>query len=347
MNDRGGRRTVAVVGGGAWGTALVVHLAGTGHDVAWWIRGRSVVERVRERGDNPAYLPGVTIPKSVQPDHALPVVLANADLVVTAVPAQFCRGVYRQMAPYTLESAPVVVATKGIEEGSLALPLEVARDELGSVRPLAVLSGPSFAPEVARGLPTAVVVSSTDRDLAQDLQRSLSSLSFRLYTNADPVGVQVAGAVKNVLAIAAGVADSLGMGTNALAAFVTRGLNEMGRLALALGGAPATLSGLAGLGDLVLTCTGELSRNRRVGQRLGRGERLEDILATSRSVAEGVATTRAACGLARRVGVDMPIVEEVHRILFDEGSPREALERLLNRPLTSEEERGAHPSIPR
>jgi glycerol-3-phosphate dehydrogenase (NAD(P)+) len=326
----------AVIGGGAWGTALAVHLGRKGAPVRLWMRDAELVTRLIARRDNPTYLPGVRIPDLVTPFAELPGALQGAQLAVAAVPSPFARQVYRTMAPFLDRDIPLLVATKGIEEGTLRLPLEVAHAELG-VRPLAVLSGPSFALEVAQGLPTALVVSSADTVLAARLQRVLASRVLRVYTNADTRGVQLSGALKNIMAIAIGVADSLGTGTNARAALITRGLAEMSRLVAALGGSPSTTAGLAGLGDLVLTCTGELSRNRRVGQRLGRGERLQDILSGSRSVAEGVRTASSARELAHRVGVDMPIVEEVCRILCDEGSPRQGLERLLGRPLTSED----------
>jgi glycerol-3-phosphate dehydrogenase (NAD(P)+) len=230
----------------------------------------------------------------------------------------------------------MVIATKGIELDTLRLPLEVAAQALGAEQPLAVLSGPSFAREVALGLPTAVVVAADDPDVAHRLQGVLASRRLRIYTNPDPVGVQVSGAIKNVMAIAVGAADGLGLGTNARAALITRGLTEVTRLVIALGGQPGTASGLAGLGDLVLTCTGDLSRNLGVGRRLGLGERLEDVLAGSRSVAEGVRTARSARDLARRAGVEMPIVEEVYRMLYEDGSPEDGLARLLSRPLGSE-----------
>jgi glycerol-3-phosphate dehydrogenase (NAD(P)+) len=331
-------QVTAVIGGGAWGSALAAHLARRGGAVRLWMREADLVTRMIERRDNPAYLPGVQMPDPVSPSGDLAWALAGAGLALAVVPSQFARGVYRAMAPHLPEAVPLVVAAKGIEEGTLALPLDVARDELGSDRPLAVLSGPSFAIEVAEGRPTAVVVASEDRGLAERLQGVLSSRELRIYTNLDPIGVQIAGALKNVMAIAIGIADSLEMGTNARAALMTRCLAEMSRLVIASGGTAGTASGLAGLGDLVLTCTGDLSRNRRVGRRLGRGERLEDILSGSRSVAEGVRTTRSARDMARRSGVEMPIVEEVYRILYEDGSPEEGLDRLLSRPLTSEEE---------
>jgi len=255
---------------------------------------------------------------------------------VFVVPSAFARPLYREIYGSLPPGAPVVVATKGIEEQTLALPLDVARDELGNERPVAILSGPSFAQELAIGRPTVVAISSEREETARQVQRVLSSSTLRLYTNLDPVGVQLSGALKNVMAIAAGMADSLAMGSNTMAALITRSLAEMSRLGIHLGGQASTFGGLAGLGDLVLTCTGTLSRNRSVGERLGKGERLEEILNSSPSVPEGVQTTRSVRELAERHGVEMPIVEEVYRILYGDGSPREAIDRLMRRPLTSE-----------
>ena len=330
------QRSIAVVGGGAWGTALAIHAAGCGHEVRLWLFEEELVEHMRAHRTNPVYLPGVPVPESVTPEVDLAESLSGAELVLAVVPSAFARSIYRRVAKLLPEGVPVLVATKGIEERSLALPLAVAGDELGPTTLCAVLSGPSFAPELAAGKPTAVVVSGHDEALLADLQTALSSPTLRLYANTDPVGVQVAGALKNVMAIAAGVADSLELGSNTQAALITRGLAEITRLGCRLGAKAETFSGLAGIGDLVLTCTGPLSRNRRVGQRLGRGERLTDILAATRSVAEGVGTTRSSRDLARREGVEMPIVEELHRILFEEGDPRKALGRLMSRPLAFE-----------
>jgi len=295
-----------------------------------------LVDRMLEHRDNPVYLPGVRIPEAVRPTNDLAGVIAGASLVVAVVPTQFARSVYLEAAPHLDPGCPVVVANKGIEEESLDLPAQVAADVFGADQPSAVISGPSFAGEFARESPTTIVASSADADLARRLQGMLSGRNLRLYTNDDPVGVQLAGALKNVFAIAAGAVDGLGMGQNSLAAVMTRGLAEMTRLGLALGGKAETFSGLAGLGDLILTCTGELSRNRSVGAALGRGERLEDVLARTRSVAEGVRTTRSARDLARRAGVEMPIVTEVYRALFESGSLEDAVTRLMRRPLTSE-----------
>jgi glycerol-3-phosphate dehydrogenase (NAD(P)+) len=301
-----------------------------------WIREAELVQRLIDRRDNPLYLPGVRFPGGVRPHDDLAQAVKGADLVVAAVPSLFARQVYRELNASLTQGTPIVVAAKGIEAETLALPLEVAREELASAGPLAILSGPSFATEVARGIPTAIVVASEDDALACRVQAALSDGNLRLYTNQDPLGVQLAGALKNVIAIAVGVADGLGMGANVLAALITRGLAEISRLGREMGAQSSTFSGLAGLGDLVLTCTGDLSRNRGVGQRLGRGERLEDILESRRSVAEGVRTTLSAWTLAQRHRVQMPIVEEAHRILYLDGSPQQSLERLMTRPLTRE-----------
>ncbi len=337
MNDR----PIAVLGGGAWGTALSVVLAGRGRSVRLWMREEDLVARMIERRDNPVYLPGVRVPEGVVPVHDSARALEDADLVLVAVPTPFLRGILQRAAAHVPPGIPVTIATKGIEEETLALPTEVARATLGPEHGLAVLSGPSFAPEVARGLPAAIVAASTDAPVSRRVQALFSGTRLRVYTNPDPTGVQVAGALKNVIAIAAGVAYGLGMGHSTVAALITRGLAEMRRLGVALGGKAETFSGLAGLGDLVLTCTGELSRNRRVGLALGHGERLPDIVSQMVAVAEGVRTARSARELALRRGVEMPIVEEVRRLLYGESAPQEAVERLMGRPLTSEEAAGA------
>jgi len=332
------RRSIGVIGGGAWGSALAVRLALNGHRVLQWVHEDDLVEHMRSLRDNPVYLPGVAIPDGVEPTRRISAALAGVDLVVSAVPSQFARAVQREVAEHLDHGVPLLVVTKGIERQTLALPLEVAAEELGAERPVAVLSGPSFAAEVARGLPTVVVVASTNAPLAAHVQETLASTTLRLYTNSDPVGVQLAGALKNVIAISTGVAQSLAMGANVQAALITRGLAEITRLGLSLGGRPTTFAGLAGMGDLVLTCTGDQSRNRRVGLCLGRGEPLAEILGASKGVAEGVETTASARQLGRRQGVELPIVDEVHRILFEDGSPLDSLNRLMRRPLTSEED---------
>lgn len=327
---------IAIIGGGAWGSALALHLGEAGRRVRLWLREADLVQRLRERRDNPLYLPGFHFPDTVEGVGSLGDAVAGAELVIAVVPSPYARAVFRELAPLLPANLPLVTATKGIEEETLALPLDVARDELGADRPMAVLSGPSFARELAAGAATVVAVASTDVALADRVQERLATPRFRLYTNTDPVGVQVAAALKNVMAIAAGVADSLEMGSNGQAALITRGLAEISRLGTRLGGRAETFAGLAGLGDLVLTCSGGLSRNRSVGQRLGRGERLQDILASSPSVPEGVRTTLSASRLARRERVEMPIVEEVHRVLYEDGDAEAALTRLMSRPLGSE-----------
>ncbi|HEX6852548.1 MAG TPA: NAD(P)H-dependent glycerol-3-phosphate dehydrogenase [Candidatus Polarisedimenticolaceae bacterium] len=334
---------VTIVGGGAWGTALAVHLGLLGRDVLLWMRESDLVARMRERRDNPAYLPGFDVPASVRPTDDLAETLRVAGPLVLVVPTPFARAVYRSLAPGLDRGRPVVIASKGIEEETLALPTDVAEQELGAPERLAVISGPSFAAEVAGGRAAAIVAAAREAAIAARVQEALSGGGLRLYTNDDVVGVQVAGALKNVIAIAAGVVEGLGLGHNALAALVTRGIAEMRRLGVAMGGRAETFSGLAGLGDLVLTCTGSLSRNRQVGIALARGERIEDILATTRHVAEGVRTCESALALARRHGVEMPIVEEVHRILHDAAVPAEAVRRLMTRPLTGEFEAERRP----
>lgn len=329
-------RPVAIIGGGAWGTALAVHLGRLRPEVRLWMREDDLVARLRERRDNPVFLPGVRIPETVRPTSRIGEALHGAGLVLCAVPTPFAREVYRAMRPELAARSSLVTACKGIEQGTAALPGDVLGAELGLERRLAVISGPSFAIEVARGQPTALVVASRDAAMAAEVQELLSDRSLRVYTNDDVTGVQLAGALKNVIAIAAGMVEGAGNGHNTMAALVTRGLAEISRLGVALGGRPETFSGLAGLGDLMLTCTGDLSRNRQLGQALGRGERLQDVLAHSPHVAEGVLTTRSARELARREGVAMPIVDEVHRILFEEGSPAEAIDRLMTRPLRPE-----------
>ena len=328
---------IAIIGGGAWGTALAVNLGRRGVPVRLWMHEDDLVRRMLARRDNPVFLPGVEIPETVLPTHDIDSAAEGATLVVFAVPTPFARALHGRLAPRLGPKVPVVVATKGIEEGTLLLPTEVARACLPTGTPIAALSGPSFAEEVARGVPTVVVIAAADAALARCVQDRLAGETLRLYTNADVVGVQIAAALKNVVAIAAGIADGLDFGHNTLAALITRGLAEIRRLGVARGASPETFSGLASLGDLVLTCTGGLSRNRQVGQALARGERLADVIARMPHVAEGVKTARSARDLARRSGIEMPIVEEVYRILYEDGAPRDAVRRLMMRPLGSED----------
>ena len=328
---------VAIVGGGAWGTALAVNLGRRGVPVRLYMHEDELVRRMLARRDNPVYLPGVEIPDAVTPTNEIAIAVTDVSLVVFTVPTPFARTLHGRLASHIGSRVPVVVATKGIEEDTLLLPTEVAASCLAPGTPIAAMSGPSFAEEVARGVPTAVVIASADVGLARAIQDRLAGETLRLYTNTDVVGVQIAAALKNVVAIAAGIADGLGFGHNTVAALITRGLAEIRRLGVARGASPETFSGLASLGDLVLTCTGGLSRNRQVGQAIGRGERLADVIARMPHVAEGVRTARSARGLAANAGVQMPIVEEVYRILYEDGVPREAVRRLMTRPLGSED----------
>lgn len=329
--------SIAVLGSGAWGTALAAHCRRGGSVVRQWVREPQVAEEIR-RGENRTFLPGVPLPPGIEATTDLAAVVEDAGILLAVVPCQFARDVYRSLSGALPADLPLVAAAKGIEEGSLMLPIEVIRDELGETRPVAVLSGPSFASDVARGKPTALVAAAEDAALADYLQDRLASAELRIYTNSDPVGVQLGGALKNVVALAAGILDGLGTGPNGRAALITRGLAEMTRLGSRLGGSPATFAGLAGLGDLVLTCTGEQSRNLTVGRRLGRGESLDHILDGATAVAEGIRTARPAHRLAQREAVRMPIVEEVNRVLYEGGDPRDGVQRLMGRPLTSEDE---------
>ena len=324
-----------VVGGGAWGSALAHLLARGGHAARLWAREADVVEHVNLTHANPRFLPGATLDPAIRATTSLSEALGDAELVVYVPPSHVLRDVVRGGREVVAPGALAVVATKGIERGSLALMTDVVREELPG-HPVVALSGPSFALEVARGMPTAVVAASGDGEAAEVVQRALSSSSFRVYTNDDVTGVEVGGALKNVMAVATGIAEGVGLGLNSRAALITRGLAEMTRLGVALGARPETFAGLAGMGDLVLTCTGALSRNRAVGGGGGKGRPLEEVLAATESVAEGVTTTESARALAVRMGVDMPIVAAVARILFEQQAPHDALADLMGRELRPE-----------
>jgi glycerol-3-phosphate dehydrogenase (NAD(P)+) len=337
-NREDGWRRAAVIGAGAWGTTLSRHLAGVGCRVRLWAYEPEVVAAIRGKGENSLFLPGVPLPSSVEATGSLDEAAGDAELLVFAVPSHAARSVLRRLAPALARPLPLISATKGIEEGSFALMTQVMAEELpGSMHGLlTVLSGPSFAAEVAEGRPTAVVLAGADAALVRRLQGRLMTPAFRVYAGADVIGVQLGGALKNVMAVAAGVVDGLGLGHNARAALITRGLAEMVRLGAAMGADPRTFQGLSGLGDLVLTCTGPLSRNHAVGLRLGRGEPLELVLRDGKAVAEGVRTSRAALGLAARLGVEMPIVREVCALLFEGKAPRRAAADLMERSAKAE-----------
>lgn len=334
-------KTVAILGSGSWGTALAVHLGRVGHQVRLWGRDGSLVGEMIARRANPSYLPDAILPATVHPTSGLEEALAGAAVVVAAVPSHGTRDIMRAAAPFLDRSRLVVSATKGIEVDSWLRISQVIEEEIGDARPIVALSGPSFATEVARGLPTAVVAASTSREAVEEVQCEFRSRYFRLYASNDVIGVEMGGAMKNIIAIAAGVVESLGLGQNALAALITRGLAEISRLTCAAGGRSDTLSGLSGLGDLVLTCTGTLSRNRHVGIELGRGRVLAEILAGMKMVAEGVRTTAAALALGERHGVEMPIAAQMADVFAGLRSPREAVEELMLRRQRTEAEGGS------
>ena len=336
-------KKIAIVGAGSWGTALAVALcrSRTPHDIALWVHGPDVLSALRQRRENPVYLPAIRVPAAVAVSGVMSEALAGADIVLGAVPSAHARAVYTSMLPGLTASAsqPIFVsATKGIEPDSLARMSEVIRGVIGTkfVPRIAVLSGPSFAVEVARGDPAAVVIASSDQSAAAEVQEEFSGPTLRLYTNDDVAGVELGGAIKNVIALAAGVCAGLGLGSNTIAALITRGLAEMTRVSVALGGRRDTLAGLAGLGDLVLTATGALSRNRSVGIELGKGRKLADILAGMRMVAEGIATTGATLALARRHGIEMPITEQMYAVLHEGRAPADAIRELMDRRLKQE-----------
>jgi glycerol-3-phosphate dehydrogenase (NAD(P)+) len=324
---------VAIIGAGAWGTALGAHAARLDHRVRMWALEPRVVEDVNTRHTNPLFLPEVTLPESIRATHDPAEAVASADLVVLVPPSKFLRPVSSMIAPHLSPSAVVLVAAKGIEEGSLELMSDVLKETLPSVSTdrIAFLAGPSFAKEVARGLPTDVAVASDHKVAAREVQRLIHAPMFRVYTSSDPVGVQIGGAVKNVIAVAAGACDGLELGTNARAALIARGLAEMTRLGVALGANPLTFLGMAGVGDLVLTCTGPLSRNRTLGMKLAEGVDAKAYLASVRSVAEGFFTAAATHELAKKLGVDMPITDQVYHVLHRGRPLLDALRMLVTR----------------
>lgn len=332
---------IAVMGSGAWGTAIALTLANRGgHELVLWSHSREVSETIAERGENTLFLPGVSIPKRIRVTPDIEEALRDAEIVVSVMPSHHVRSSYEQFVPYLRDDQLLVSATKGIEDETLLRMSQVIGDVLGKSKlklPIGVLSGPSFAQEVAVGSPTAITIASQDANLATHIQKEFGSNALRLYTNEDVVGVEMGGALKNVIAIAAGIVSGLGLGHNSAAALITRGIAEITRLAVACGGRAETLSGLSGIGDLILTCTGSLSRNRTVGMELGKGRKLAEILTGLHGkVAEGVLTTSAALGLARRYQVEMPITEQIAAILQEERSPLDAMRELMSRPWRDE-----------
>jgi glycerol-3-phosphate dehydrogenase (NAD(P)+) len=328
----------AVIGAGAWGTALADLLARNSHAVRLWAYEADVVTSIRERRENVRFLPGVTLHHSLAATGDLACAVEDATLITYVTPSHAFRRVARQSASVVPLDATLVVASKGIEQRSLATMSAVIADEVPG-RDTVVLSGPSFAAEVAAREPTAIVAASVREEAAEAVQRTFSSDTFRVYTHDDALGVEIAGAIKNVIAIATGIAEGLGLGHNSRAALITRGLAEITRLGVALGAQPQTFAGLAGTGDLVLTCTGSLSRNRSLGMAIGAGASLDEELARRETVAEGVPTTQSAYALASREGVDMPIAAAVHRTLFEGQPARQAISDLMTRELRPEQDR--------
>ena len=326
----------AVIGAGSWGTALAIHLGGSGREVTLWGRDAALMSEMATRRANPTYLSEFTFPDGLEPVGALDAALAGVRYVIFAVPSHGLRAVVHSAARFIPAGAVLVSATKGLETDTRHRMSEVIAEEAGSRHPVVVLSGPSFAAEVARQLPTALVAASSDADAVRAVQHEFRGAAFRLYASDDVVGVEIGAALKNIIAIAAGVVESLDLGHNALAALITRGLAEISRVSCALGGRRDTLAGLSGLGDLVLTCTGTLSRNRHVGVELGRGRRLDDILAGMKMVAEGVRTTSEALAIGAERGVELPIAAQMAEVLAGRRTPREAVETLMLRPQRGE-----------
>lgn len=325
---------IAVIGAGSWGTAMAAHLASKDYDVTIWAREPEVAREINEKGTNQQFLPDVQLPESLQATTSLKEALHRARHVLCAVPSQFVRGVFQEVARYIEPEAVVVSLSKGIEKTTLLTPSQVLKQLLNN--PIAVLSGPSFAKEVVRRLPTAVTLAVESASLGLLLQEVFNTTEFRVYTHDDVLGVELGGALKNVIAIAAGVADGLRLGYNARAALITRGLAEIVRLGVAMGASAKTFSGLSGIGDLVLTCTGPLSRNYTVGYKLGQGKKLKEILSEMKEVAEGVETAQSAKALAEKYSVEMPIVQEVYSVLYEDKPPQEALQTLMTRALKEE-----------
>ena len=331
-------KNLAIIGAGSWGTALAIVLGPRFPHLKLWVYESDLAERMRATRVNDVYLPGFQLARHVEVTSDLAEAVAGAEIVLSVMPSHLVRRLYQQMLTHLHESMLFVSATKGLENGSLLRTSEVIREVLAAKMDpkIAVISGPTFAKEVARFEPTALVVSSADRATADRVQAAFSGPTFRLYSSTDTIGVEIGGSIKNVVAIGAGVLHGMGLGHNPMAALITRGLAEMTRLAVAMGGQPLTLAGLAGLGDLVLTCNGELSRNRAVGVELAHGRKLDEIVNSMKMVAEGVKTTNAAVDLAKRYSVEMPISEQMFQVINFGISPRDAIQRLMERSLKGE-----------
>jgi glycerol-3-phosphate dehydrogenase (NAD(P)+) len=331
-------KKVCVVGGGSWGTAMAVHLGRLKVETNLWVKEKEIYEEMDGTGENKTFLPRIPIPASVSIFLDLELAIRKTETIFIAVPSRFCRQTYAHISPFLTPDQSIVSLTKGIEEDSLKRMSEVMCEVIPDLSPsrISALSGPSFAREVAESHPTAVVIASKNLDLAKNIQALLSSLYFRVYSSDDIIGVELAGACKNVIAIATGISDSFGFGSNSMAGLVTRGLAEMTRLGVSLGAKHETYAGLAGIGDLVLTCTGKLSRNRYVGSELGKGKKLEEIISGMKMIAEGITTTLSVRQLAQREKVEMPISEQVFSVLYDGKNPKDAFRDLMSRELKDE-----------
>jgi glycerol-3-phosphate dehydrogenase (NAD(P)+) len=338
MAGQNSASTLAILGAGSWGTALAIALACRFERVQLWAHRHERASAIAKLRENRLYLPGFLLPENVLVSSDLAQTVSGCGIVLSVVPSRFLRSVLAEARDHVAQFGKLVSATKGIEEGSLLRMSEVMQSALGesTSERIAVLSGPTFAKEIAAGEPAAVVIASQNIGLAEEIQREFVTPSLRLYASSDVAGVEIGAALKNVIAIGAGVCRGLGLGSNSVAALVTRGLAEITRLAVAMGGQPRTLSGLAGLGDLVLTATGDLSRNRFVGVKLGEGHTLSEILHGMSMIAEGVETCRAAHSLAQREKVDLPIVRAMYELLYEAKDPRQAIRELMERPLTTE-----------
>ena len=325
---------IAVIGAGSWGTTLASLLVEKEYDVSLWAREKDVADEINDKSRNSIYLPDVSLPGGLKATSSIEEAVKKSRYVLNVVPTQFTRSVFQEAVKYLSGDAMVISASKGIEQGTLLTVSEVLHEITG--KEVAALSGPSFAKEVIRKLPTAVTLAAADIDAGLLLQEIFNSGYFRVYTHTDVIGVELGGALKNVVAIASGICDGLGLGHSARAALITRGLVEISRLGKAMGADPMTFSGLSGLGDLVLTCTGPLSRNYSVGVSLGKGMKLKEILSATRSVAEGVATSLSAFELGQKKGVEMPIIDQVYEVLYSDKDPETAVLSLMNRALKSE-----------
>jgi glycerol-3-phosphate dehydrogenase (NAD(P)+) len=337
-NENVSEKRIGVVGAGSWGTALANLLATKGYPVDWWVFEEDLCRQLAEFRENDVFLPGIALSENLRPTNDLTAVVQDKDLVIIVVPSHVLRDVVTRMAPYLTSHVILVSASKGIENNSQLTMSEVIKEvipDLGQDQ-LAVLSGPSFAKEVAEGVPTVVTVAAAQSSCAQEVQYAFATPAFRVYTNSDIIGVELGGSVKNVIAIAAGMVDGLGLGLNTRAALITRGMTEIRRLGVAMGANPRTFTGSAGIGDLVLTCTGDVSRNHMVGAKIGQGLQLEHVLSEMRMVAEGVKTARSVYNLSKRLGVEMPICHAVYQILYENLAPKDAVYLLMTRDLKNE-----------